>query len=492
MNKKIILICALIMMLVMAHAQKKEKNHKSGYHIKFILEQVDDTMLFVANYYADKTYMYDSIFLSPKEPYTFILKGDTAIPRGVYVVAGQNKMKYFDFIVDSSYNFTAHVTNISPQHLDFVNNITYTNSPENTQANEFMRIAGHFQQEMARINREMKNAESEQKQPSAKQIKAKKEEWMSYKDSLTRYTNQYIEKYGTTTLFGKAQRFAQDVPIPDPPRDSKGRLLDSNFSYYYYVNHYWDFCDFTDSALINTPIFHPRLEMYFSQVVYPLVDSIIKYADILLDKMKDNEALFRYTVWYITNHYERSQYVGHDAVFVHMVLTYYAQGRCPWTDEAVLERMIDHAEQLNHVLIGKRAPELWMFDTNEVLLSNYGFNNKYTIMWFWDVDCGHCKTATPKLIEFYNTYKDTFDFEIYAVCMSSDTAKWKKAIIEKGLPWTNVGGNRANIDFRKIYGVTTTPYLYVLDREKKIIVKKIGVEDLESFFRNHEAGKRIQ
>ncbi len=490
MNKKLIIVCAIIGIAL--QTTQAQKNKKDSYKIKMVLEQVEDTMLYVASYYADKTYMFDSVFISPKEPYTFILQGDSTLPRGVYIVAGQNKMKYFDFVVDAGAHFTIHVTNITPPHMDFVSNTTYENSPENTQANEFMRVAGHFQQEMARITREMKNAESEEKQPTAKQVKAKKDEWYSYRDSLNEYTKDYVAQYGTTTLFGKAQRLAQDVPVPDPPKDSRGRILDSNFSYYYYVNHYWDYCDFSDSALINTPIFHPRLEMYYDQVVYPLVDSIIKYTDILLEKMKGNEALWRYTTWYVTNKYERSQYVGHDAVFVHMVLKYYKAGLCPWTDEAVLERMVTHAEQLDKVLIGRQAPELWMFDTNDVLLSNYMFNKKFTIMWFWDVDCGHCKTATPKLIEFYNTYKDTFDFDIYGVCMSSDTGKWKKAIVEKGLPWTNVGGNRASIDFRKVYGVTTTPYIYVLDKEKKIVVKKIGVEDLETFFRNNAAGKRIQ
>jgi len=110
-------------------------------------------------------------------------------------------------------------------------------------------------------------------------------------------------------------------------------------------------------------------------------------------------------------------------------------------------------------------------------------------MWFWDMNCGHCKSATPKLVEFYNRAKDSLDFEVYAVCLTTDLEKWKQTIIERQMPWINVGGNHMNIDYRQVYDVVTTPVLFVLDREKKIIVKKIGVDELENFIRHYDEGK---
>jgi thiol-disulfide isomerase/thioredoxin len=172
-----------------------------------------------------------------------------------------------------------------------------------------------------------------------------------------------------------------------------------------------------------------------------------------------------------------------------MVQKYYAKGLCPWTDEAVLERMVTHANKLSHILIGKQAPELYMFDTNGMFRSNYDIKKKYTVMWFWDLNCGHCKSAGPKLVEFYNRAKDSLDFEVFAICITNDIEKWKQAIIEREFPWINVGGNHANLDYRVVFDVTTTPVIFVLDREKNIIVKKIGVEELENFLRNYDEGK---
>lgn len=493
MNKKNILIIGLIfcLLLPMVYGQKKHKTVRPAFEIKFVLDGLDeDTMLYVANYYADKTYMQDSLYLSKKEPHTFVYSGDTLPPRGVYVLANQNKIKYLEFIIDTSYFFTIRTQNIDSKNPDFVNCIVFENSPDNVEMSDFFKKISHYQRQIFKLNKDIAALESEKK-PDKKLIQQTKKELDAWQDSNYQYCEYFVAQHGTTSLFGRTQRLAQDVEVPEEIRNIKDQSTQEIASYNYYLNHYWDNCDFSEGALIYTPVFHPRLVKYFDKVVPPVVDSIIKYADILVEKSKASTELFKYIVWYITSKYERSQYVGHDAVFVHMVLNYYAKGLCPWTDEAVLERMIERAEQLDGVLLGKVAPELYMFDTNERFISSHSFNKKYTIMWFWDVTCGHCKTVTPILVDFYNRAKDSLDFEVYAVCITSDTASWKRAIVSRQLPFVNVGGNRANLDYRKVYGVTTTPYIYVLDREKKIICKKIGVEQLESFLRNHEAGKRI-
>ena len=40
-------------------------------------------------------------------------------------------------------------------------------------------------------------------------------------------------------------------------------------------------------------------------------------------------------------------------------------------------------------------------------------------------------------------------------------------------------------NFRKIYDVTSTPQVFVLDKNKEIIAKRIGVEQLEGFFHKY-------
>ena len=492
MRIKRICILSLVLLLSVSHidtfGQKKGKKNSTGYEIKFVFDGLPDTLLYLANYYADKTYMFDTLHVSAKEPYTFITKKDSPIPRGIYLLANQEKVKLMEFVIDTSQSFTVKTNKLNPRAIDILNNVMFINSYENEAANNFFVTMSKYQQQVVILGNGIKHEESSEN-PNAERIEIQKNERWKYQDSMRTYMMNFLEE-NKHTLFGKAQLLLREVEIPEPPKNPDGSWVDSNFGYYYYINHYWDNMDFTDPALLNTPAFHPRLKNYFDEVVPPLVDTIIKYADLLIYRAKDTPELFKYIVWYLTNKYERSQYVAHDAIFVHMVQKYYAKGLCPWTDEAVLERMITHADKLSHILIGKRPPELWMPDTNDVFRSNFESKRKYTVMWFWDLTCGHCKTAMPKLADFYRRASDSLSFEVYAICINPDTVKWKAAIIEKELPaWINVGGNKANLDYRVVYDATTTPVIYVLDKEKKIIVKKISMDELERFIRDYDEGK---
>jgi len=484
------LVLFLMCLSTNTFAQKKGRSKESlGYEIKFIFEGLKDTMLYFAKYYGDQNYMQDTLYLSKKEPYTYISKKDIPIARGFYVLGNQDKVKLLDIVIDSSQFFTVKAMNLNPQVPDIQNKVEFINSPENTAMNIFFTTMSRFQRKIITIINEIKNEEASEN-PDVGLIELKKVERRMAQDSMIAFRLNFLEEH-KHSLFAKAQFFTRDIDVPESPKNSDGTLVDSSFGYYYYLNHYWDNMDFSDPALITIPqgVFSDRVKTYFDEVVPLLVDSIIKYADILIEKSKNTPELFRYFVVYVTSKYERSQYVAHDAIFVHMVLNYYAKGLCTWTDEAVLERMVNHANKIKNILIGKKIPELYMYDTAGVMRSNYEINKKYTIMWFWDMNCGHCKSATPKLVEFYNRAKDSLDFEVYAVCLTTDLEKWKQTIIERQMPWINVGGNHMNIDYRQVYDVVTTPVLFVLDREKKIIVKKIGVDELENFIRHYDEGK---
>jgi len=483
------LVFVVFCLNVNAFGQKKGKSSdKQGYEIKFVFEGLKDTVLYFARSYTDQTFIYDTLYLSKKEPYTYISKKDTLPPRGFYVLGNQDKVKLMDVIIDSSFSFTVKAANLNPNAPEILNNVIFINSPENEAMNEFFLIMSKYQRQIITLGSEIKKEEASEN-PDTLLIEVKKQERRTTQEDMMLYRLNFLETK-KHTLFGKAQNFTREIEIPEPQKNSDGSWVDSNYGYYYYINHYWDNMDFTDPAMLTIPqnVFSDKLKAYFDEVIPPFVDSIIKYADILVEKTKVTPELFRYFVWYITNKYERSQYVAHDAVFVHMVQKYYARGLCPWTDEAVLERMVTHANKLSHILIGKKAPELIMPDTNGVFYSNYQIAKKYTVMWFWDLNCGHCKSSGPKLVEFYNRAKDSLDFEIFAICMTTDIEKWKQAIIDREFPWINVGGNRANLDYRVVYDVTTTPVILVLDRDKNIIVKKISVDELENFIRNYDEG----
>lgn len=63
--------------------------------------------------------------------------------------------------------------------------------------------------------------------------------------------------------------------------------------------------------------------------------------------------------------------------------------------------------------------------------------------------------------------------------------EWFKYIKEKELNWINVADLDLKSNFRAYYDIYSTPVIYVLDRNKKIIAKRIDVENLGDFLTNY-------
>jgi thiol-disulfide isomerase/thioredoxin len=104
---------------------------------------------------------------------------------------------------------------------------------------------------------------------------------------------------------------------------------------------------------------------------------------------------------------------------------------------------------------------------------------------FWEPNCGHCKRQMPILRDFYNAKREELDFEVFAVCRDHNIHTWKRYINENNMTnWINVNGKASNIKYDDLWDVHSSPTIYVLDRKKRIVTKRVEVEQIEPFIRN--------
>jgi peroxiredoxin len=129
--------------------------------------------------------------------------------------------------------------------------------------------------------------------------------------------------------------------------------------------------------------------------------------------------------------------------------------------------------------IGSIAPDIALPtpDGDTIRLSD--LRGKVVLLDFWAAWCGPCRRENPNLVRIYSEYKDK-GFEIYGVSLDRDRASWMKGIAEDKLTWTLVSDLKYwSSDAAKLYGVTSIPYAVLLDREGRIIAKKIRAHELE-------------
>ncbi len=444
-------------------------------------------------------------YLGPKLYYA-----DTAIAKnGVAVFDGSRhegglmavvtkEGRYFEFILDGE-EVDMKVENIE----DMIGSMSVSKSENNKIFYDYI----HFMTDLKKRNEEKVKIFQTLKEGTDEYEKAKavlkvidEERIAAQKKILI----EHPEKFIATMV-----RMSMDIDLPELPRDSSGNVTDSNFVYRYYVNHYWDNCDLKDQRIVRTPLFDTKLDKYFSKKgVLQIPDTISKYAQLMLDKMdwedKDNH-LFRYCVNHITNKYEESKIMGMDRVFVYMARNFYCEpnNKAWWIEDEQHEKICERAEKLGRTMIGEYSPPVILTDsTEENWISSYDIDAKYQVMYFWDPNCGHCKKVTPKLQTLYEKKFKGYDIEVMAIAKATgdDFEKWKKFIRENGLTFINIGltktiYNQALEDPRPLLAKTTleslnysdtwdiysTPRLYLLDENKKIIAKQLSMSQLEEF-----------
>jgi thiol-disulfide isomerase/thioredoxin len=141
--------------------------------------------------------------------------------------------------------------------------------------------------------------------------------------------------------------------------------------------------------------------------------------------------------------------------------------------------------------MGTPASDIELPDTAGKQTSLYEMAANYTIVAFWDVTCGHCKEVLPKLDSFYTNKWKANGLKIYAVSKETDGNKkeWLSFIRDHKLEdWTHVyyskADDKARIDasvpgYSQLFDVQTFPTLYLLDKDKRIIAKKLSYEQLD-------------
>jgi len=440
-----------------------------GYKIKAKIRGLKDTTLLLGHHYGDKKFVVDTAKIE-KDGYA-VFTGKKPLTRGIYLLVLPNK-SYVDIVIDDDQEFT-----VETDTVDMVKNLKFEGSEINQKFLDYQLYMMSMNDKATKYREEIKKLQDAEGDHTA-EIEEYKNKMKELNPEVQAYWDNIIKNY-SETLLGKLIKMMKDIDIPEPPKDENGNITDSLFQYKYYKAHYFDNIDFTDSAVLRTPIFHQKLENYFTRVIIQNPDTINKEADIVIALADTNEEFFQYTLQYIFNHFTQSNIMGMDKVFVHLSENYYLNGRAHWADTAFLRKIGERVVKIKPNLIGQKAVDLKMVKTDGSWTSLYNVKAKYTILYFWDPDCGHCKKVTPKLHELYEKFFDK-GVEVFAVFTQVDKEKWEKYINENAYTdWINVYDPYNFSGFRKHYDIYSTPVAYLLNENKEIIAKRVDVDVLE-------------
>ncbi|MDO9339142.1 MAG: thioredoxin-like domain-containing protein [Bacteroidales bacterium] len=461
---------AVLLSMVSAFSFSQLKN---GYEIDITIRGLQDSAIYLAYHLGDKQYIKDTVRLD-KAGHGIVL-GQEILPQGIYMIVLPGK-KYFEILISKDQYFALNCS-----YNDYFSTLKFTGSDENSAFIEYQKKWMTMQQKAGSIAKRVQN--NKQNSDSLKILssiqKLQEDNMKSYLKSVVSANNGNL--LGTLVkAFLPLEVPEYSVPAGVPNPDSVRWV----WNYNYNKDHFFDNIDLTDERLLRTPILYARLNAFFTSVVIQSPDSINKEIDKIIQNCKSNNKIFQFISVYLFNHFRESEIMGHDAVMVKLADDIYLSGKADWVSKEFKDDLRKQIELIRPNLIGKKAENLVMDSYKGIFVSLYDVKKEFTILYFWEPDCGHCKEVTPKLKAYYEKVKDD-NIEIFAVCTTADKPKWTKYIEDNKLTWINGWDPERSSRFDYYYNIQSTPMVYILDKNKKIIAKKLAVEDIASFIDNY-------
>lgn len=479
-----------------------------GQEIKFNVKGIQDTTVHLVKYVGSKMYYADTAALKNGVVSFDGSKQDPGI-MGL-LMPGQ---RFFEFVYNGK---PVHLATKSP---NFREHMVVKKSDENKLFFDYV----NFMQENTAKARKLSKEKATLGEGQEARKKEISEELNNMSEAVVSFQKQLVQE-NPETLVAKVVKMSTDVEVPEAPKNKDGSLKDSTFKYRYFRDHYFDNIDLTDSRLVNTPVFQKKLEYYYSRnMLLQHPDTLIKYLTPVIEEIPEGTEMYRFVVSNITSHFEKSKIMGMDKVVNYIVSRYYcalnAQGdpKAFWMDQEKMDELCKDTEKRLRLVQGVIPPNLILPDsTNQKWYNLYEIDSEYIVLYFWDPNCGHCKKVTPKLQTLYEEKLKERGVEIYAVgkATGDDFDDWKEFIKKHNLEFINVGLTQKiyeqakadprslipskttleSINYQDTYDIYSTPRVWVLDKDKKIIAKSLSIAQMERLFdrlQGHEDSEKL-
>lgn len=274
--------------------------------------------------------------------------------------------------------------------------------------------------------------------------------------------------------------------LPKLPDDLTAPLDRAN----YLVEHYWDNFDFSDTAYIHLPQITEQAMANFVEVL-PFASKEIAYTSIqaMLSKAQVNNNVYTYfQAIYKKYLYDPNSQLRNEVFYI-PVLEHFLANEA--TDAAEKERTKFVLEMINKNKIGDVATDFSYTLQTGKTATLHSLKGDLIIVMFYNPDCHACGELIVKLksSQVIASMQQNKSLTILSFYPDEDLEIWKKHLSDIPASWVNGYDKQVTVNNKKKYDLKAIPTLYLLDRDKKVILKDVDFDVLEKWLYNYSSAK---
>lgn len=250
----------------------------------------------------------------------------------------------------------------------------------------------------------------------------------------------------------------------------------------YLVKHYWDKFDFADTSFISLPeVTEQALANYidlFSYIPYETATGAIK--DMMHKAEADSSMFAHFHQLYEKYLYDPNSPLRNEEYYIPVLESIVESEKVSEIEKIRPQHQLD--------LVRKNRTGHPAADFTYTLASGadhklYSIPGEYTILFFYNPDCNTCKEVRENLVasDAVNKLLRSKQLKILALYPDTDIEAWKKYIPNIPDGWINGYDKNQTIQEQETYDLKAIPTLYLLDKDKKVILKDVTFEQLDAY-----------
>ncbi len=251
----------------------------------------------------------------------------------------------------------------------------------------------------------------------------------------------------------------------------------------YLAKYFWDGTDFMDSSII---LITDRLNAHYSnyiQHLYRCSESTARESlkQFISSALNGNEGVRSYILSIVeASLYDPNSIIRNETAYI-WVLEILAESTK--IDEISRER---YSSQLTLALKnrpGHKAIDFEYITTTGKELALSKTKGEYTLIMFYDPDCQACEKALDFINKSEAIGKMGARLSKIAIYTGEDITKWFNTATKFSSGWTVAHDKEMSISVNKLYDIRPSPSLYLLNKEKIVLLKDVTPQDLELYFK---------